>query len=158
MGNVKVTLKTRKPVHDHELTPADFRTFPIWTFATGEEDKPGRDETWVRPLRLKRVTFNLDTLLVAAEFETPRGQLYSGFMTVIWGDLAGGALVGAFGYLSLPDQSPTDARRLKDFISERHRTEALKTLELKEEELFPLRYRLRVLFKGERTFRAGRIS
>jgi hypothetical protein len=47
------TLKTRKPVD--ELLAEDFDAFPIWEFATDEEDVPGRDETWVRPVKTARL-------------------------------------------------------------------------------------------------------
>jgi hypothetical protein len=46
------TLRTRKPVD--ELLSEDFDTFPIWEFATDEEDVPGRGETWVRPVKTTR--------------------------------------------------------------------------------------------------------
>lgn len=38
-----------KPVA--ELTEDDLRRSPIWEYGTGNESKPGRDETWVRPVR-----------------------------------------------------------------------------------------------------------
>jgi hypothetical protein len=40
---------TRKPVN--ELTPSDLVAFPVWEYANDEEELPGRDETWVRPVQ-----------------------------------------------------------------------------------------------------------
>jgi hypothetical protein len=140
MGIVEPNLGSRKPIH--ELTAADLLTFPIWTFATGEEDRAGRDETWVRPWGRDSVAFYEDTLLVAADFETPERRSLSGFMTVIWQDLTDGAIIGEFGCLSLPE----DRLRL------------LSVLKLKEGEVFPLRYRLKARFEGEGGFREGLIA
>lgn len=43
-----------KPVSD--LGPEDFARFPVWEFDIGKETRPGRDETWVVPVRELPVT------------------------------------------------------------------------------------------------------
>jgi hypothetical protein len=34
-----------------KLTPEDWQKYPVWTFDLGNEAKPGRDETWMTPLK-----------------------------------------------------------------------------------------------------------
>ena len=38
-----------KPVN--RLTPKDWEKHPVWTFDLDNEDKPGRDETWMVPVK-----------------------------------------------------------------------------------------------------------
>ena len=38
-----------KPVD--KLTPKDWEKYPVWTFDLGNEGKPGRDETWMVPVK-----------------------------------------------------------------------------------------------------------
>src|ERR1700733_3698394 len=35
----------------NKLTPDDWEKHPIWTFDLGNEAKPGRDETWMIPIK-----------------------------------------------------------------------------------------------------------
>lgn len=54
---MRPTLKTRKPIDT--LDAADLAKFPIWELASDEEDVPGRDETWVRPVDASFVRMGL---------------------------------------------------------------------------------------------------
>lgn len=58
------TIATRKPVTD--LTADDLETFPVWEFAMDEENIPGRDETWVRPIDTATIPEGLSSISVAA--------------------------------------------------------------------------------------------
>jgi hypothetical protein len=87
------TLKTRKPVD--ELLAEDFAAFPIWEFATDEEDVPGRDETWVRPVK-------------TARFRDFSGKLIGTHVT-----LANGARVRAM----LGNVNITNARSTQHFLT-----------------------------------------
>jgi hypothetical protein len=35
----------------NKLTPRDWETYPVWTFDLDNEGKPGRDETWMVPVK-----------------------------------------------------------------------------------------------------------
>jgi hypothetical protein len=35
----------------NKLTPKDWERYPVWTFDLGNEGKPGRDETWMGPVK-----------------------------------------------------------------------------------------------------------
>jgi len=141
--SMRVTLNTRKPVE--RITREDLRAFPVWTFATNEEGIKGRDESWIRPLKTKVLAGDYeDTLLVAAEFRTPRAEAYEGFMSVWVDEVYAGALVGNHGYLPLPHELPA-----------RQRKEILRAVKAGKRDFFPLRYRLKVLFRGGRRPREG---
>ena len=58
---------TRKPID--QLTPEDLEAFPIWEFATDEEEDDERDETWVRPVDAAFIEPDQYSLSVAADFE-----------------------------------------------------------------------------------------
>jgi hypothetical protein len=141
------SLRTRKPVD--ALTPDDLAAFPIWEFALDEEDEPDRDETWVRPVRGTRVPRGRASLSVAADVEAASGMRCDGFVgisTVEAVEINALVLLVEGKYL---------------FVSSRHpetRTELAAALGVRGAELFPLRYRLRVLVVGERGLREGSID
>jgi hypothetical protein len=35
----------------NKLTPKDWKKYPVWTFDSGNEGQPGRDETWMVPVK-----------------------------------------------------------------------------------------------------------
>jgi hypothetical protein len=53
-----------------KLTAADLLAFPLWEFATDEEDVEGPDETWVRPVDAQVVRAGSWSLCVGADFRT----------------------------------------------------------------------------------------
>ncbi len=103
---MQVTLKTRKPVD--KLTVGDLVAFPIWEFASDEEDVEGQDETWVRPVGRKQVPAGAYSQLVASDFTTASGVKLQGFMTVTTAnkiEVSAGALVAEGFYCVLPNVS-----------------------------------------------------
>jgi hypothetical protein len=141
------SLRTRKPVD--ALTPDDLAAFPIWEFAIDEEDEPDRDETWVRPVKAARVPRGRASLSVAADVETASGLRCDGFVgisTIEAVEIDALVLLVGGKYL---------------FLSARHpetRTELCAALGVRESEAFPLRYRLRILIRGERALREGVVA
>ena len=103
---MQATLKTRKPVD--KLTAGDLVAFPIWEFASDEEDVEGQDETWVRPVGRKQVPAGAYSQLVASDFTTACGVKLQGFMTVTTAneiEISAGAIVGDGFYCVLPGMS-----------------------------------------------------
>lgn len=74
------TLKTRKPID--QLTASDLSAFPIWEYASDEEEVEDQDETWVRPVDAQVVRKGQWSLTVAAEFCTRTGTTFPGFIGV----------------------------------------------------------------------------
>lgn len=72
------TLKTRKPID--QLTASDLSAFPIWEYASDEEDVEDQDETWVRPVDAQVVRKGQWSPTVAAEFRTRTGTTFAGFI------------------------------------------------------------------------------
>lgn len=143
-----VTFLTRKPIAS--LTLADLEAFPIWEFATDEEGHPGRDETWVRPLKASLIPLNSYSLSVRAQFQTPTGNLFHGFVSV---NTAGefetvhGAILASSDYVFIPWPGYDGATQSA--------AEAAAQLSLTVQDLFPLRFRLALPLEGESTPRNG---
>ena len=155
---MKPTARTRKPVGN--LTIDDFGAFPVWEYATDEEDVAGRDETWVRPVARERLQRGLYSQLVLTSFRTPRADILPGFMVVSTADpepdVQPGALL-APRYLPLPTLSRAQAvarRRRWDLHSRR---QILRTLHRREDGVFPLAFQLQVPLGNERALLKGRI-
>ena len=129
---MKPTVSTRKPVDG--LLPDDLATFPVWEFATDEEGEPGRDETWVRPVRQMTIPIGRFALGVGATFISSQGLSFDG---VIWIDTINGLEVGGAAlfvdgaYLPLEMFGPNGRSH------------------------FPLRFRLTVPVSGECELRSG---
>lgn len=66
-----------KPVS--ALTPKDLARFPVWEYDTGHETLPGRDETWVVPVRLLPVE-DLSNHVTAASLRLKNGQIIPGLL------------------------------------------------------------------------------
>lgn len=138
---MRPTIRTRKPID--QLRTADLEAFPIWEFATDEEETPGRDETWVRPLKAKIVPADAVSLSVAAEFRSACGAEFRGIVgvTTLGGlDIGHAAIVTDAEYVFIPWPNYRDARE-----SCAH---AAQQLGLTQEQLFPLRYQLLVPIQG----------
>lgn len=138
------TLNTRKPID--KLAAADLKTFPIWEFATDEEDLPGRDETWVRPVDARTIRKGQWSLSVAADFRTVSGHDVPGFVTVSTAhgvDISPGALLprGHYLFIHTTDKSARSA--------------LARSLGLTVKQTFPLSFVLRVPFGREKTLRSG---
>lgn len=150
---MKVTLRTRKPCD--KLKVSDFRAFPIWEFALGEEGKPGRDETWVRPLDCAVVPKDEYSLLVAAIFTTSAGKKLNGYMIVTTAnkkiEINHAIALGRLGYQSIPMKSTDD-------WSIRTRKELVKAIGQPESRVFPIKYTLKALIHGEKAARQGMIK
>jgi hypothetical protein len=145
---MKVTIRTRKPCN--KLKVGDFRAFPVWEFALDEEDKPGRDETWGRPVPTAFVPKGAWSQLVAATFTTAAGKKLNGFMIVTTADkkvdIDQPTVLGRLGFRSIPVKSK-DARGIQE------RREFLKAIGQPESKVFPITYTLKVLIEGEKTAR-----
>lgn len=154
---MQVTVQTRKPVV--KLTVRDLRVFPIWEYALGEEDVPGHDETWVRPVESEVLRRRTYSQIVAARFWTPAGRKLHGFMVVSTADghvdVQPGAIVGRAGYRVIPSISrPLAARRGYSWSLD-ERARLTKALRVREAEAFPISYELEVVIRGERKRRRG---
>lgn len=150
------SLKSRKPVN--ELTAADFAAFPMWEFATDEEDIEGQDETWVRPVKGREVPRDACSQLVATDFTTASGAKWEGFMMVTTADaieVSPGSLTGEVSYLVLPSMADERARREGLDWPIEARQDLLKALGKPAEAVFPMSYILRVCNRGEKQPRSG---
>jgi len=150
------TLKTRKPVN--ELSVEDLLAFPIWEFATDEEDVQGQDETWVRPVRHNQVPREAYSQLVATDFTTAGGMRLQGFMTVSTAEgteVTAGAVVGEGAYHVLPSMSEERAQKEGLSWAVQSRKKLVEALHGSAGCVFPMAYRLRVAIRGEKTARSG---
>src|SRR5688572_20988439 len=98
-----ITLASRKPIN--RITTQDLDAYPIWEFATDEEDIEGRDETWIRPVPANSVPRNAHSLSVAADFVTSSGKVLPGIIGVTTVDgleFGHGALLVEGDYLFVP--------------------------------------------------------
>jgi hypothetical protein len=141
------TLKTRKPID--ELLPSDLVAFPIWEFASDEEDMEGRDETWVRPVDARVVRKGLWSLSVAAEYCTRAGARIPGFIGVSTAegvDIDGAVLLPKGKYVCVDVNSPASRRA------------TAKALGMSVKDVFPLTFTLHVPIGRERVFRTGTID
>ncbi len=151
------TLNTRKPVV--KLKVSDFRSFPIWEFAIDEEGENGQDETWVRPVQRSLIPLGAYSLLVAADFTMSSGRRLTGCMSVSTADrkveISPGAVLGRVGYKTLPTVSRALAVRRQYDWSISGRDALIRALGLRENEIFPLRYMLRIVIRGEKNLRTS---
>jgi hypothetical protein len=134
----------RKPID--QLTAEDLEAFPIWEFATDEEEVEGRDETWVRPVVGQTVELGLWSLSVAAEFRTASGRRLLGFIGVHTAngiELNDGVLLADGNYIFV---AAADHGERNDVAS---------ALGMTTSDVFPLAFRLRVLISGELALRSG---
>jgi hypothetical protein len=153
---MSASLKTRKPVY--KLMVGDLVAFPIWEFATDEEGVEGQDETWVRPVKRKKVPAGACSHLVATVFRTAGGQVFHGFMMVnTVGNTAirAGAVLAKNFYLVLPDMSEDRAWKKGLDFAIRFREDLLKALRRTEAKVFPISYTLHVRIRGENALRSG---
>jgi hypothetical protein len=145
---VQPSLKTRKPID--QLRPIDLRAFPVWEFASDEEDDEDQDETWVRPLRAKHVPKDAYSLSVAATLTTPMGVEFQGIVsvnTVQTFEAVHAAVLSEQNYVFIPWPGMPGAAKLA--------RSAARELGLKAKDLFPLAYRLVVPVVGEVALREG---
>lgn len=153
------TVLTRKPVN--KLTAEDLETFHIWEYATDEEQVPGRDETWVRPVENEKIPRGAHSQLVTTDFTTATGCEIRGFMTVTTAqkeaEIRPGAVI-AEKYLVLPAVSREVAVRVGYTWSLKDRDALLEALASKEADVFPIRYRLTAVIAGEESVREGSIG
>jgi hypothetical protein len=141
-------LSTRKPVN--RLTRADFTAFPIWEYAEDEEGVERQDETYVRPVD-SPVVPRAGYTHVAAEFTAPNGRKYSGFVTVSTLDIAPDVCQGVIfhGRASLFVSNP------EAFGFQESRKQLLAALKVREDEVFPLSFRLNAPIAGHTSPFAG---
>ena len=153
---MQVTLKTRKPVD--KLTVGDLVAFPIWEFASDEEDVEGQDETWVRPVGRKQVPAGAYSQLVASDFTTASGVKLQGFMTVTTAnkiEVSAGALVAEGFYCVLPNVSEDRAQEEGLDRAIKSREDIREALDGSGAIVFPIAYTLRVRIRGETLVRSG---
>lgn len=151
------TLESRKP--NTKLTRADFEAFPIWEYVLDEEGDDGRDETWVRPVDRMQIPRNQYSLLVATDFTTAGGRNLFGFMVITTArdpiEITPGVIIGRGLYLVLPTLTRREAVRKKAPWQLKDRDDLIRKLRLKEDELFPLSYDVRLPIRGEKQARSG---
>ena len=148
---MRPSLKTRKPID--ELKPEDLIAFPIWEFASDEEGDEEQDETWVRPHPAKMMGPDLYALSVAADFLASSGQTFPGFVGVTTaGDLefGHGVLLHENDHIFVPSAEYPQAKKERKAVAA--------ALRMKESQVFPLRYTLRVLLQGEVALRHGEFA
>ena len=75
----KVSSNARRQVY--ELTPSDLKTFPVWEFASNEEDVDGQDEATVRPYLKTPVDPRDGLQVVRATFKLADGTRFLGFVS-----------------------------------------------------------------------------
>lgn len=108
-----------------------------------EEAIPGRDETWVRPLRDRVVPADAFSLSVAAKFRSASGNEFRGIVGVsTFGgvDVGSAAIVFDAGYVFVPSPSSCGSRE--------GCARAAQRLGLTHDQLFPLHYQLLVPIEG----------
>ena len=148
---MRPSLKTRKPID--QLTPEDLIAFPIWEFASDEEEDEEQDETWVRPYPAKMMGPDLYALSVAADFLAPSGQMFTGFVGVTTaGDLefGHGMLLHENDHIFVPSAGYPQAKKERKAVAA--------ALGVKESQVFPLKFTLRVLLQGEVALRHGEFA
>ncbi len=153
------TLDTRKPVV--KLTIKDFLCFPVWEYAIDEVGVGVQDETWVRPV-VCRFIGKRAYAIVASDFTARAGQKLQGFMIVSTlasePEIRAGAVLGRIGYFVLPSLSRKLAAARKAHWVLREREALLDGLHLSDDEVFPMRYVIRVLIRGEKQLREGALK
>jgi hypothetical protein len=145
-----VSLRTRKPVD--QLTLDDFGAFPVWEYASDEEQVEGRDESWVRPVDTDVVP-DCSYTHVAADFTAACGKKYAGFVTVSTldgsPDVCQGVILHEHDYLFVSNREA--------FGYEESRKELLDSLGLAESQVFPVSFRLRVPVAGSARYSGGEL-
>lgn len=145
---MKPSLKTRKLVD--QLRVVDLETFPIWEFATDEEEHENQDETWVRPVKATRIPKDAYSLSVFAKFTTPSGAELKGIVGVNTAEgfeAVHAAVLTDENYVFIPWPAMAGAQKLA--------RDAAEELGLKAKDLFPLSYRLAVIVDSEASPREG---
>jgi hypothetical protein len=145
------SLKTRKPID--QLKPEDLIAFPVWEFASDEEEDEEQDETWVRPHLAKMMGPDLYDLSVAADFLASSGQTFTGFIGVTTaGDLefGHGVLLHENTHIFVPSAEYPQAKKERKAVAA--------ALRVKESQVFPLKFTLRVLLQGEVAPRHGEFA
>lgn len=148
---MRLSLKTRKPID--QLKPEDLIAFPIWEFASDEEESEEQDETWVRPHSAKTVGPDLYALSVATDFLASSGQMFTGFVGVTTaGDLefGHGMLLHEDHHIFVPPAGYPQAKKDRKAVAA--------ALRMKESQVFPLKFTLRVLLQGEVALRHGEFA
>lgn len=143
------SLQTRKPVD--QLQPEDIAVFPIWEFASDEEENEEQDETWVRPVPSKVIGLDLYSLTVAADFQTASGEVISGVVGVTTADafeFEHGVLLHQGEYVFVPSSGGAGARKEREAVA--------LALGMSVKQVFPLKFTLRVLVEGEKVLRHGK--
>src|SRR5579862_6245278 len=146
--DTKPKLSTRKPVE--KITETDLSTYPIWEYATNEEDIPGQDETWIRPTRDNKVPSKTYSRIVAADFVTSKSVRLPGFVIVTTAtkqlEVTPGAVLISGKYLTV-DALPERSRwQYGIILKERERLCA--SLKAHPRDVFPLQYTVRVPISG----------
>jgi hypothetical protein len=148
MSMARQGLEVRKPID--ALTPEDLTSFPIWEFASDEEDvDEERDETWVRPVDATVVELDQWSLSVAADFQLSSGTTFPGFISVTTADeteLGPGVLLAGGKYLFASAKKDAERAAVAEALG---RSVA---------EVFPLTFTLRVLISGETKPRSGTLK
>jgi hypothetical protein len=145
---MQVNLNTRKPID--QLQPEDLSFFPIWEFATDEEENEEQDETWIRPVATQVIEPDCYSLSVAARFETISGQSILGCVGVTTAnefEFGDGVLLHNGKYIFVPSSDY--------FNADEDRKAVASSLQLAESQVFPLKFTLLVNVRDEQLPRKG---
>jgi hypothetical protein len=159
-----------------KLTQSDWKKYPIWTFDLGNEGKPGRDETWMVPVKELPVT-DLGNCGCQANASLACGRLVTAVLRGISlkDDPKEGVLWENFARLrsAANRQKPAKELRYSIWVKENwwiwHKESFLslgdfkshtpadlaKTLDLSVEEIFPITYDISVYAIGPDTITKG---
>ena len=148
---MKPNANTRKPVD--ELTAADLETYPLWEYALDEEDIPGQDETWVRPVDSEVIPKDQYSQLVATDFTMSDGSKCLGFTVVTTAEqpvaLTPAALLFNGKYCCLPLLTRPDwDLELRDQLHEL----------AESRDVFLISFSLRICVAAEKNVRAGTVE
>jgi hypothetical protein len=137
------------------LALRDLERHPIWEHAISSEGLPWRDESWVQPVRRRTIPWDAYSLTVAAWLTLRSGERFDGSAYVSTAEGVvdvpmGSVWIGGRWYF-IPVPGPIEAGA---------REELAGAVGGKVEEVFPIRWTLKVPIEGEEglrseEFRAG---
>lgn len=141
-----------KPVGS--LALADLVRHPIWEYAIDSEGLPWRDETWVRPVKRSTVPWEEYSMTVAASLVTRSGKTFEGtaYVSTVDGtvDVPMGTIFIGSQRFSIPNSG--------QFREHESRAEMVAALGETFDNVFPIRWTLKILMEGESQPRSGEFS
>jgi len=126
---------------------AHFEAFSVWEFDLANETKPGRDETWVKPVWLYPVS-HLDNRIVGTHLTLANGQTKFGVLSnVVLQDARRTAQFLLVQFMEGQEWFPLE--RYFDVAYDQHGPTALaEFLDLPLDQIFPLSYDISSVARG----------